>query len=214
MVKSDSDEDDKKNKYFDGSDPGLYQTWKRKSTLYLLGLPNTVSPEKHGAKLIGLLRGKAEEEVIEKIMGNPAKKAELTTDGGESVVYEMLDELYLPQRYTRLGEVLAGYYEMTPINKNESFRECMVREENLHRKLTEITTGPSPESRGWWLINKALMLNASQMADVMGYTKGDYKFEEVAKAVKFLFPNSMSNKRSTQNKETTGGRWRDRKSVV
>ena len=33
---------------FDGSDPGKYRSWKRKSRIWLLGLPNTVGADKFG----------------------------------------------------------------------------------------------------------------------------------------------------------------------
>ena len=84
MVKDDSGDDDRKSKHFDGSDPGSYATWKRRSTLYLLGLPTTVGAQKHGPKLIGLLRGAAEEEVLDKIMSDPNKKRDLVKEDGDT----------------------------------------------------------------------------------------------------------------------------------
>jgi len=197
MVKSD-DETDMKEKLFDGSDPGRYKMWKRRSQMWLLGLPSTIGPEKMGAKLVGLLRGKAEEDITDAILNTPSLKKRFTSDvEGESeiVVYELMDERYLPQKYAMLGEALSNYYDMSPIQKSESYRGMIQREELLHRKMKEVVTNHEEEARGWFMINKFLMLNPSQIADVMGYTKGDYSHGKVCEAVKFLFPNSMSERK-------------------
>ena len=75
MTKDDDDKDDKdKDLKFDGSDPSKYKSWKRKSQVHLLGLPDSVPDTKHGPRLMGLLRGKAEEDIVENIMNDPEKK--------------------------------------------------------------------------------------------------------------------------------------------
>ena len=81
MPKEDED-DDRKERQFDGTDAGAYKAWKRKSQVWLLGLPTTIGDAKHGAKILTLLKGKAEEDIVEAIMNDPKMTKELTEAGG------------------------------------------------------------------------------------------------------------------------------------
>ena len=102
-----------------------------------------------------------------------------------------------------LREVMENYYEMSPITKNTSFRALLQREEGLYRKMTEITDLASLDGRGWWLVRKFLRLTNSKITDVIGQTKGEeYKYLEVVKAIKFLFSNSISERKFEKIDET------------
>ena len=50
------------------------------------------------------------EDIVEAIMNAPKTKEELTEAGGEHVVYKMVDDMYLPQKFHMLGEVMENYY--------------------------------------------------------------------------------------------------------
>lgn len=170
------DEDDRGEGQFDGSDAGAYEAWKGKSQVWLFGLPNTIGDAKHGAKILTLLKGKAEEDIVDAVMDAPKIKEELTEAGGAHVVHKVVGDPDLPQKFHMLGEVVESYYEMSPLAKNESFRALHQREGGLCRKMGAITDPPSPGGRGWWVVrSKLLKLSNSQIAGVMGQTQGEYK---------------------------------------
>lgn len=122
------------------------------------------------------------------------------------MVYKMMDDMYLLQKFHMLKEVVENYYEMSSIGQSESFRMLVTRADGVRRKMCEITGSPSPDGRGWRLIRKFIRLSKSQIADVMGQAHGEYKYSEVANATKAVFPISMKETKVEKSGRWTGGR--------
>ena len=116
---------------FDGSDVSTYRRWKRGAQLMLAAMPNTVPKEKYGAHLLQYIKGEAE-LVCEAI---PVEK--LCQEGGDKLVFELLDEKYGPQPTDLLHRALKDFFYDLQVKSSESFQQFQARYFYATQKLEE-----------------------------------------------------------------------------
>ena len=116
---------------FDGSDVSTYRRWKRGAQLMLAAMPNTVPKEKYGPHLLQYIKGEAE-LVCEAI---PVEK--LCQEGGDKLVFELLDEKYGPQPTDLLHRALKDFFYDLQVKSSESFQQFQARYFYATQKLEE-----------------------------------------------------------------------------
>ena len=169
---------------FDGSDVAAYRKWRRKAELMLMALPSTIGKEKWGAKLCEYLHGEAEEVAegveLEKVM----------SEGGHKLIFNLLDARYGDLETDALQKYLNEYFFKIQIKPGETYRNLMIRVETAYRNLQEVKVSLPEEVKGWFLLRK-LGLDKNSEAMILTATQGGLKYEEIARAVKAVFPRGQ-----------------------
>lgn len=166
---------------FDGSSPGKYRLWKRRAQLMLASLPSTISEKKHGPKLMGFIGGEAE-ALLEHL-----EVSKICSEGGDQLIWQVLDEKYGPQQIDLLQESLKGFFYELAVKQGESFRQFAARFAAARRKLEEQKI-QLPEVVLGFMFMKKLKLDATGESMLMTTTKGNLELKEVEKAVQAVFP--------------------------
>ena len=177
---------------FDGSDPGAYRMWKRRAKLMLAGLPTTVGKERYGARLMEFVKGEAE-ALLETIDVEDLIKAE-----GDKLIFNALDEKYLPQPRDLIQQALKGYFYELSVRPGETFQQFIARHESAVRKLKEQDIELPSKVRGFMFIKK-LRLDSQQEAMVLTATKGEMLFKEIVQSVRAIFPEGRGSARNTKD---------------
>ncbi|CAE7664462.1 GIP [Symbiodinium sp. CCMP2592] len=159
------DEERPKLERFDGSQPSSYRKWRRKAELIFLALPTTYTKDRWGATLSEYVSGEAE-EVCE---GLPLEK--ITKEDGHKLIFGALDGRYKESDKEALHNHLQEYFYDVKIRPGESYRNLTIRLDTSYRRLQEHSVELPEEVRGWFLLQKIKLDQASQ-AMLLTSTKG------------------------------------------
>ncbi|CAE7257454.1 GIP [Symbiodinium microadriaticum] len=149
---------------FDGSDVAAYRKWRRKAELMLMALPSTIGKEKWGAKFCEYLYGEAEE------VAEGVELDKVMSEGGHKLIFNLLDARYGDLETDALQKYLNEYFFKIQIKPGETYRNLMIRVETAYRKLG---------------------LDKNSEAMILTATQGGLKYEEIARAVKAVFPRGQ-----------------------
>ena len=166
---------------FDGTDTSTYRQWKRRAQMMLASLPSTVNEKKFGPKLMGLIAGEAE-ALLESL---PVEK--ICNENGHNLIWEMLDEKYLPQTIDLLQEAMKLFFQELQIKNGETYKQFLVRFEHAQRKLAAVEV-KLPEVVSGFTLLKKLRLDQQSEAMILTATQGKLELKEVIKAIKSVFP--------------------------
>ena len=173
--------DRQKLECFDGTQPERYRMWKRRAQLMIQSLPSTMSEKKFGPKLMSYVAGEAE-SALEHI---PVDK--LCTDGGDKLIWEVLDERYGMQDIDLMQTALKTYFYDLTIRNGETYRQFMVRYEAARRKLEEVKVKLPQEVLGF-LFMKKLRLDQAAESLILTATSGNLEYDKVTASTKSVFP--------------------------
>lgn len=160
-----SSADDSKPKLdvFDGSDPSAYRLWKRRSQLLIAGLPTNVPDHKHGPRLMEYIKGEAE-TLLECL---PVE--DLMKSGGAKLIWETLDEKYLPQPRDLLQRALKNFFYDLSCKPSETYVQFLARFDAANRLLKEQSVELPSTVKGYMLLKK-LRLDGNQESMVLTHT--------------------------------------------
>eukprot|EP00435_Cladocopium_sp_Y103_P061837 s580_g23.t1 len=165
---------------FDGTQPERYRMWKRRAQLM------TMSEKKFGPKLMSYVAGEAE-SALEHL---PVEK--LCDEGGDKLIWEVLDERYGMQDIDLMQTALKTYFYDLTIRNGELYRQFMVRHEAARRKLEEVKVKLPQEVLGF-LFMKKLRLDQAAESMILTATSGKLEYDKVISATKSVFPEGKCN---------------------
>lgn len=173
---------------FDGSDPSVYRQWKRRAQLMIASLPSTINEKKYGPKLMGFISGEAE-SLLESLGID-----KLCSDGGDKLIWQVLDEKYGPQQIDLLQEAMKRFFHELQVKNGESYRQFLVRFAQAERKLKEVNVELPNVVMGFMLLKK-LRLDSTSESLVLTATKGKLDLKEITSAVKNVFPEGKGTQK-------------------
>ena len=150
----------------DGSDPSVYRQWKRRAQLMIASLPSTINEKKYGPKLMGFISGEAE-SLLESLGID-----KLCSDGGDKLIWQVLDEKYGPQQIDLLQEAMKRFFHELQVKNGESYRQFMLL--------------------------KKLRLDSTSESLVLTATKGKLDLKEITSAVKNVFPEGKGTQKASK----------------
>ena len=140
----------------------------------LASLPNTVPKEKLGPRLMQYIKGEAE-TVCEAIAVE-----KLCAEDGDKLVFKLLDDRFGPQPTDLLQKALKEFFYELQVKQGEPFQQFAARFYAANLKLPDKVLG--------FFMMKKLRLDSTQEAMVLTATRGELKKDEIAQAIKAVFP--------------------------
>ena len=179
---------------FDGSNASQYRRSKRRAQLMLASLPSTISEKKHGPKLMSFISGEAE------ALSEHLDIAKICSEGGDKLIWGVLDEKYGPQQIDLLQEALRGFFYDLTVKQGESFRQFQARFTAARRKLEEEKVS-LPEVVLGYMLMKKLKLETQEESMLLTTTGGDLSLAKIEKAIQSVFPDGKGHLSKQNAKE-------------
>ena len=157
----------------------------------IASLPSTINEKKYGPKLMGFISGEAE-SLLESLDID-----KLCSEGGDKLIWQVLDEKYGPQQIDLLQEAMKRFFHELQVKNGESYRQFLVRFAQAERKLKEVNVELPNVVMGFMLLKK-LRLDSTSESLVLTATKGKLDLKEITSAVKNVFPRREGNAEGQQ----------------
>eukprot|EP00435_Cladocopium_sp_Y103_P072919 s192_g41.t1 len=179
---------------FDGTNPAAYRLWKRRAQLMLASLPSTISEKKYGPKLMGFVSGEAE-HLLEHL-----EVAKICDEGGDKLIWDVLDEKYGPRQIDLLQESLKTFFYDLTVKPQESYRQFSARFTTAQRKLEEQKITLPNVVLGYMYLKK-LRLDPQSESMVLTASSGKLEINDILKAVNSIFPEGKGGSNKQVQKE-------------
>lgn len=166
---------------FDGSGAISYRMWKRRAQLMLASLPSTISEKKCGPKLMGYVAGEAG-RLLEHI-----EVEKLCEEGGDKLIWTVLDEKYGPRQMDLLQESLKTFFYDFSVKPQEGYRQFSARFTTAQRMLEEQKVTLPNVVLGCMFLKK-LRLDSQGESMVLTASSGKLEIKEMMAAVFSIFP--------------------------
>lgn len=177
---SSADDTRSKLEVFDGSISGNYRLWKRRARLLIAGLPTTVPEAKNGPRLMEFIKGEAA------CLLESLDVSELTKKAGDKLIWDVLDEKYVPMPRDLLQQAMIFFYDLQ-VRPSETYVQFLARFDAANRLPREQQVELPKPVLGYMLMKK-MRLDSSQESMVLTHTQSALELEAVIKAIKGIFP--------------------------
>lgn len=126
--------------------------------------------------------------------------AKICSEGGDKLIWGVLDEKYGPQQIDLLQEALRGFFYDLTVKQGESFRQFQARFTAARRKLEEEKVS-LPEVVLGYMLMKKLKLETQEESMLLTTTGGDLSLAKIEKAIQSVFPDGKGHLSKQNAKE-------------